>query len=748
MFLSFLKKTKPFFFREFLSGEGRFFPLLSLLGLACASVGLCFTRLWNYDLWWHLATGRWILEHRAIPHADPFSYTFHGKPWVDALWLFQVIVWKAYKLLGFSGLSLISGILSLLVLSGLYLAARSWGGGRFLSLVLVFISLWPLSIRLFLRPHLPSLFFFVLFLWGIGRFREDRRWSSLLPLLPIFLFWVNTHGSFILGFGLALFLFLEGVFSHPKLSPSEAFRLPEVRRPFLFGLALLFLSLVNPYGFKLLEFVFFSHRGAGEEPLRFIIEWWPIELLAFLLPPVQSALFGSRLSILPILTWLLVGGIVLGSSRLRSGRFVWLIWLAALFYLSSKHHRFLPWLILSIVPFLALLWEGVKREVKQAVSVALVLLSLGFTVAFWLSPANRSQVGVGVAWENFPQDLVSLVKSHHFPGPMFNQYYLGGYLIFSLYPEYQVFIDGRTPSLYSPNFYWRYRMALKAPELFFEHLNEWSFGFFLFDRTRKPLARYLKEKGDYALVAFDDRYLLFVKREALPEGLKPLEHLTPWEDQEPEDEDPALLREELELACERAPHAVFPLVRLAALETRLKNHEEAREILLKALNLSGNRALVLKNLGIVSYNLNRYQEAYAYLKEARSWAPNDYEVLKYLGFSAYHLGHYREAYRLLDTCLWKRPDPQDPYLYQYFALSVYERNKFRLAADFFERALLLAEAPELVKVLFYNLGNCYLALEDFEKAKLYYQKALEIDTYYLEAKKALKEVEKIIKDQK
>ncbi|HEX3375401.1 MAG TPA: hypothetical protein VHS29_00985, partial [Candidatus Acidoferrales bacterium] len=34
------------------------------------------------DIWWHLATGRWILQHRAIPMTDPFSSYGMGKPWI------------------------------------------------------------------------------------------------------------------------------------------------------------------------------------------------------------------------------------------------------------------------------------------------------------------------------------------------------------------------------------------------------------------------------------------------------------------------------------------------------------------------------------------------------------------------------------------------------------------------------------------------------------------------------------------
>src|SRR6185437_12289983 len=57
------------------------------------------------DVSWHIATGQWILDHRAIPHADPFSFTWAGKPWVPIEWLSEVIYASAYRLAGYAGVA-------------------------------------------------------------------------------------------------------------------------------------------------------------------------------------------------------------------------------------------------------------------------------------------------------------------------------------------------------------------------------------------------------------------------------------------------------------------------------------------------------------------------------------------------------------------------------------------------------------------------------------------------------------------
>ena len=42
------------------------FAIPVLVALAAPSVA-------DPDIWWHLRTGEWILEHRNLPDSDPFS---------------------------------------------------------------------------------------------------------------------------------------------------------------------------------------------------------------------------------------------------------------------------------------------------------------------------------------------------------------------------------------------------------------------------------------------------------------------------------------------------------------------------------------------------------------------------------------------------------------------------------------------------------------------------------------------------
>ena len=68
----------------------RFWLLIApILGFV---VVISYCQITSLDLWWHLKTGQWIWQHSAVPHADPFSFSAEGQPWIAHEWLFGLVV--------------------------------------------------------------------------------------------------------------------------------------------------------------------------------------------------------------------------------------------------------------------------------------------------------------------------------------------------------------------------------------------------------------------------------------------------------------------------------------------------------------------------------------------------------------------------------------------------------------------------------------------------------------------------------
>ena len=76
------------------------------------------------DIWWHLSTGRWMWEHRAIPRIDPFCVSSLGQPWLNAQWGFELLVYAIWKLGGSLALVLAKSLAFTSIFTLIF--ARAW----------------------------------------------------------------------------------------------------------------------------------------------------------------------------------------------------------------------------------------------------------------------------------------------------------------------------------------------------------------------------------------------------------------------------------------------------------------------------------------------------------------------------------------------------------------------------------------------------------------------------------------------
>ncbi len=157
----------------------------------------------KYDVWWHLATGRWVIENGAVPHTDPFSYTAAGRPWHHVCWLGGVILYGWHSVFGDPGLTVLNAILAFgfIVFSGLTvrsLGARHPATALAVAVLVGFLVQSRLSI---LRPMVIGAVLLTACLWIIARWwsRGDR---SIYLVVPIVAVWVPIHGASILSLGI------------------------------------------------------------------------------------------------------------------------------------------------------------------------------------------------------------------------------------------------------------------------------------------------------------------------------------------------------------------------------------------------------------------------------------------------------------------------------------------------------------------------------------------------------------------
>jgi hypothetical protein len=171
--------------------------VLIVLAVAYAALA-CLRTVGDFDTGWHLATGRYLLEHHAVPSTDILSYTSAGAPWHYAPFA-GAVLYAIFRSAGYAGLSWFTVLAAALL--AIYLLWRATPRTRLASAVLLMLAVPSLAYRLTPRADLFTSLFFAIFLVELWRYHRGE--PARLWLLPaIMLLWVNLHPGFIAGLGL------------------------------------------------------------------------------------------------------------------------------------------------------------------------------------------------------------------------------------------------------------------------------------------------------------------------------------------------------------------------------------------------------------------------------------------------------------------------------------------------------------------------------------------------------------------
>jgi hypothetical protein len=416
---------------------------LLVLGRALAQPGAL---LLDPDTYLHIAAGRWMLAHGALPAHDPFSFTFAGARWVAHEWLAEIVLAAVYRIAGWSGLTLLTIACFAVSLALLTRFLLRWAE-PFTALIAAALAASLVEAHLLARPHLVALPLLVL--WS-GALFAARDTGSAPPfrLVPVMVLWANLHDSCMFGLLLACYLGGEAVLAGPR-------RL-EARRWGLFATLTLAATLVTPNG--IVGFV---------EPFR---------LMA--MPALQSSIIEWRSpnfqDFQPLEIWLL-GLLGLGLTTGVRVPLTRVLIIAGLCHMALAHTRHAD--LLGLVGPLALagslgpqLAATIRSAPVSAVGRAAARLAKPCApAAAALALALAAAVSLPLLWRPIartddpatPVSALAAAARMGLSGRVFNSYGFGGYLAFRGIPS---FIDGRV-ELFGNTFLTRYLDAANGDEL-------------------------------------------------------------------------------------------------------------------------------------------------------------------------------------------------------------------------------------------------------------------------------------------
>jgi len=176
---------------------------LSALSALLAGIGIIALRLkyfvLDYDIWWHLKVGDWIIENLSLPHTGILSRTAAARPWVAYSWGYEVLLSRAYAWFGLIGLGVYGVLLTIGVAAAAYWMVRRLSGHFWFSCVLAGVVCSAFLFNGMPRPVFFSMMFFCVTLTLLFESQRAGKIQLLYWLPPLFLLWANLHIQFVYG---------------------------------------------------------------------------------------------------------------------------------------------------------------------------------------------------------------------------------------------------------------------------------------------------------------------------------------------------------------------------------------------------------------------------------------------------------------------------------------------------------------------------------------------------------------------
>lgn len=448
------------------------------------------------DLWWHIKTGQIILNTHHWPTVDAYSFTVAGHPWIAGEWVGDVLIATVARQAGLQGLDALLIGLGSAVMVALYGYAALRSGNSKAGLVVAAVLLVLANASFSLRPQMFGYLFLVLTLVALERFRQgEPRGLYVLPVL--FLVWVNTHGSFVIGIGTIAVFLLCGMFEF-QLGGIQASRwTAHQRRQLEIVLLLSLIALtITPYGVQLALYPF---HVAGSLPIGVanVAEW----------QSMPFGLFGGKFFLALVLGFFICQIVFRTAVRLEE-----LVLLLSGIVMACLHVRFLLVFVPFFVPGFSTIiarWIPPYERAKDRYLLNGVLMTCLVAGIVHYFPA-REAIQRKVA-SQFPVEAVEYLQTHQIPGPMFNSYGFGGYLVWA---DQKVFVDGRADPYERGGSLADYFYVTQLKPGALAVLRNYGIQSCLLDRD-EPLVTLLSALPEWQRVYADNLSVLFVRRNSV-----------------------------------------------------------------------------------------------------------------------------------------------------------------------------------------------------------------------------------------
>ena len=397
----------------------------------------------DYDIWWHLKYGEHFIRYRTIT-VDPsiFSWTPASSSWAYVTWIGSSVLFLVHAAGGYTALAVMQWLVFFAMTGLFFLFLRSCQAplAQIYLAGLLLTGVAMNSVAVYIKPELFSMLFFTIaaFVYFLSKVsRKNYFW--IYP--PLFAVWVNTHGGFVNGLTFITIALVAETVCYACRDPDR------MTWSLLLKLAFCVLlscaaALLNPYGAVYWINILENAAQGGSHihsinaytplwgflfpagyPFRKTNTAWCMVLMAFVLLAlaVAARVQKKKTCLAPLALNIIF--FVLGFSVLRASIYFCILWLFTSRYLLHL--------------------AGWRPSAFVNIAAFCFSLCLSGMILYETAVYNTYNSWFGSRIRYFiPADAAAFVEQQKLPGPLFNDYLSGGYLIWALSSS-KVFIDPR-----------------------------------------------------------------------------------------------------------------------------------------------------------------------------------------------------------------------------------------------------------------------------------------------------------------
>jgi hypothetical protein len=392
-----------------------------------------------HDLGRHILLGSIIVHTGNVPKINLLSYAFANYPFINSHWLSEVIFYIVDSLFGLHGLLILTTIISLLSFGLIYLVAIKQTRIKFENLYLLnFTALLYLGIymdRPGIRPEIFSYFILSIFMYILYKYKNGYT-KLIFLLIPLEALWVNLHIYFLIGVVVVGVFLLDELWSN-RNDLKIYLETQKIRNFILVFIGVILVTFLNPNTYKgtLFSLDFFSNYGIQPSE-NFNIFYF------YLNPPITTGMLIFSITAIVLILFLFL---------YKKRCFLDVVLSLGFIAFAMIAVRNVAVFVFTTLPIFVSALLSLDLLQKKKI---LILLTFFICIFIFIAEINILQArrSLDLDTTNADKQALDFFIKNNVHGPIYNNFGIGSYIAYRLYPKEKPFIDER-PEAYPTDFF-------------------------------------------------------------------------------------------------------------------------------------------------------------------------------------------------------------------------------------------------------------------------------------------------------